>query len=353
MTGRVVDVPAMSHAAVLALLVVSACAVADDSTVESITSEVNVGAAGQFTVATTALQGALRDAQRATGALFTPLSQFPNTRGSCGVTFVDRTHAITAGHCVNVTDVPDQRPLTVEFYDVDPELDWHATAVLSGTFPGYDHPRLRDVPGYAVTQTACRVVVRCRYGNLACPANLVSAGVDIALLQCDPGLPADREPVEIAQQDDQVGPVTVFWFHEIYDAPMQSPLVGDPALDRFQHYTQYTTVNQNAHYATGLNELLPLISADFDASHPRRRLRRSGPVVWTDAYACHGTSGSGFMQQNLATGRFELLGPTINGGSDWAFTRLCADPATQQPGHASASYTAPEYTRTIARLANP
>jgi hypothetical protein len=199
----------MSHAAVLAVLAVSACAVADDSTVESMTSEVNVGAAGQFTVATTALQGALRDAQRATGALFTPLSQFPNTRGSCGVTFVDRTHAITAGHCVNVTDVPDQQPLTVEFYDVDPELDWHATAVLSGTFPDYDHPRLRDAPGYAVTQTACRVVVRCRYGNLA------------------------------------------------------------------------------------------------------------------------------------------------NGGSDWEFTRLCSDPATQQPGHASASYTALEYTRAIARLANP
>jgi hypothetical protein len=343
----------MFPVAVLAVMVVTACAVADDATVESITSEVNVGAAGHFTVATTALQGALRDAQRATGALFIPRLQFPNIRGTCGVTFVDRTHAITAGHCVNVTHVPDQRPLTVEFYDIDPELDWHAAATLSGTFPDYDHPRLRDAPGYGVTQTACRVVVRCRYGNLACPANLVFAGVDIALLQCDPGLPADREPVEVAQHDDQVGPVTVFWFHEIYDAPMQRPLAGDPALDLFLHYTQYTTIDQNAHYATELNELLPLISADFDASHPRRRLRRSGSVVWTDAYACHGTSGSGFMQQNPATGRFELLGPTINGTSDWATTRLCADPATQEPGRATASYTALEYTRAIAQLATP
>jgi hypothetical protein len=59
------------------------------------------------------------------------------------------------------------------------------------------------------------------------------------------------------------------------------------------------------------------------------------------------------MQQNLATGRFELLGPTINGASDWATTRLCADPATQQPGHDSASYTALQYTRAIAQLASP
>ena len=57
--------------------------------------------------------------------------------------------------------------------------------------------------------------------------------------------------IEVAQQDDQSGPVIVFWFHEIYDAPMQRPLPGNPALDRFLHYTQYTTFDQNAHYTTG------------------------------------------------------------------------------------------------------
>jgi hypothetical protein len=78
------------------------------------------------------------------------------------------------------------------------------------------------------------------------------------------------------------------------------------------------------------------LHAAFDRTRQPAGLRRSrwprAPIqpVW----------GSGFRRGM----RMELWRTT---------TRLCADPATQQPGRASASYTALEYTRAIAQLATP
>src|SRR4051812_46226752 len=72
-------------------------------------SHVQTAAEQHWQVATTALTGAIAQAQRATGALI--VQRFPDgvnqqtaddgtpIRATCGVTFIDRTHAITAGHC--------------------------------------------------------------------------------------------------------------------------------------------------------------------------------------------------------------------------------------------------------------
>lgn len=330
------------------------------------TSNVQRASAAHFTVATTALTVALAQAQRATGALIVPriLGGEPVTavdgtpiRATCGVTFIDRTHAITAGHCADDNDVPDpaERPLDVELIDVAPNANWQEAAKITGTFPDYEHPAITR--GYTKTTLSCTVVNRCLYGDYQCPPAAKAAGADILMLECPQGLPADREPVAVAASDaERSGAVKAFWFHEIYDAPI-GLTAGDEeaenAGDLFEHYTAADpNMVGNFHYFGGdRNQLLPLVSADWSATSPRRRLGRVGNTVWTDLFGCHGTSGSGVMQLDAKTGRYELLGPVANGGRDWGATRLCTDLATHRPGQQSLSYTALSFTQELAALA--
>jgi hypothetical protein len=320
-----------------------------------------------FDVVTTDMTGPVAEAQRATGALLVPrrspsgddsIVTAPDgttIRSTCGVTFIDRTHAITAAHCTDEIDIPDPsaRTVTVELYDVAPEVDWRSAAAVSGTFPDYSHPALAGTPGYVVTPLECVVEARCTYGTYRCPEPALSDGADIALLRCDP-LPADREPVAVAEVDDTIGPVKAFWFHEVYDAPVDLPPRLTPEYDLYLHYTRAdSTGAQNLHYfGDGRNDLLPLVSTAWPTGVERRRLGRSGTVVWTDIFACHGTSGSGVMQLDPTTNKYVLLGPVATASPDWGSDRLCANVRTIRQGRAAASYTALEYTRAMAKLAS-
>jgi hypothetical protein len=265
---------------------------------------------------------------------------------------VSRTRAITAAHCVPASDVrdPTVTQVLVQLIDVDREASASRRDAekLTGTFPAFEHSAI--AAGYRVTELACRVHARCGSGfdPFECPTEV---DADIALLECEGGLPSDREPVPIAADDDEHGPVTMFWFHEIYDAPFERPTSDDAqALDLFEHYTAYGRMESNFHYfGDQRNQLLPLVSVDWRDAGPRRRLGREHTTVKTDLFGCHGSSGSGIMQRNAATGRYELLGPTAQ-GITWPSTHLCVDLAAHRPGTASITYTATEYTRVVAAI---
>jgi hypothetical protein len=326
-------------------------------------SHVQTAAESHWQVATTSLTGALAQAQRATGALIVP--RYPDgvnqltaedgtpIRATCGVTFIDRTHAITAGHCADQDDVPDPptRSVQVQLIDVDTSSDWRDAAKISGTFPAYEHPAITR--GYSTTTLTCNIVHRCLYGNYECPPAATAADADIMMVECPEGLPADREPVPVAPSDDEQGAVKVFWFHEIYDTPTTVPAADDAAgQDLFAHYAAADpTMTQNFHYFGGdRNQLLPLISASWANGAERTRLGRRGNVVWTDLFGCHGTSGSGVMQLDPASGRFQLLGPTATASPDWGSKRLCTDVTLHRQGRANLSYTASDFTRELAAL---
>lgn len=350
------------------LAAVAACAQPPtaEEEVGDTTSNVQTAAEQHWQVATTSLTGAIAQAQRATGALIVP--RYPDgvnqqtaedgtpIRATCGVTFIDRTHAITAGHCADQDDVPNElaptRPVQVQLIDVTTSSDWRNAAKITGTFPAYEHPAITR--GYSVTTLTCKVVHRCDFGNYECPPNATAANADIMMVECPEGLPADRQPVDVAASDpERSGAVKVFWFHEIYDTPTLVPQANDTVnQDLFDHYAKADpNMIGNFHYFGGdRNQLLPLVSANWANGAERTRLGRTGNTVWTDLFGCHGTSGSGVMQLNARTGRFELLGPTATASNDWGAQRLCTDVTLHRQGRRNLSYTASEFTREMAAL---
>ncbi len=350
-----------SKTGLLALLLLAGCSDAATSTEDSSDSNVQLSSAKHYVVATN-LDAVLDAAQRATGALLVPRMDAAGKRvkaidgtpirSSCGVTFIDRTHAITAAHCADDVDVPDPTAtaLTVQFIDVDATADYKSAAKLSGTFPGYTHKTIDS--GYTATETSCHIIHRCKFGAYSCPPRATADDADIMMLSCSPGLPAGREPVAVAAGDPAKGAARVFWFHEIYTAPTSRPPAYDAAgTDLFNHYTTADeSGQQNLHYFEGRNQLLPLVSAEWSPGIPRTRLRREGTTVWTDLFGCHGTSGSGVMALDAATGKYQLLGPVATASADWGSARLCTDLATHRRGRASTSYTANDYTRELAAL---
>lgn len=329
-------------------------------------SHVQTAAETHWSVATTSLTGAIAQAQRATGALI--VDRYPDgvtqqtaddgtpIRATCGVTFIDRTHAITAGHCAPNDDVPNPRTrsVQVQLIDVDPSSDWRNAAKITGTFPAYEHPAITR--GYSVTTLTCNIVHRCgsSFGPYECPAATTAADADIMMVECPQGLPADREPVDVAASDaERSGAVKVFWFHEIYDTPVLVPAANDTVnQDLFDHYAKSDPdMKGNFHYFGGdRNQLLPIISANWANGAERTRLGRTGTTVWTDLFGCHGTSGSGVMQLNALTGKYELLGPTATASNDWGHERLCTDVALHRQGRRNLSYTASDFTRELAAL---
>jgi hypothetical protein len=323
--------------------------------VASTEGAVSEGAQG-FAVAA-GLTGAMRDAQRATAVVRGPLRAFDGSLrkgpdgtaivSTCGTTFVDRHHAVTAAHCVSSDDIPDPTTrLTLQFIDVDETTNWREAAKLTGIFPHYTHPPVAGT--YRVTESTCTVAVRCKSFDsspLNCPA--AATGADVAVLDCDPGLPDDRAPVGIAAEEPEPDAVVqAFWFHEVYDVPLQRPTSASGA-DLFDHYTAFDDdYEQNYHYFDGRNQVLPLISVPFASGEPRRRTG-SPPddptAFWTDILSCHGTSGSGIMHLG-PSGRYELLGPAI-GETSLGNGVLCLDPAKVLPGTLALSYTMSSFTR--------
>lgn len=334
----------------------------------------------QFTVASEA-SGPLHDATAATGTVFTPWFKYDRTperavdgtplRGSCGVTFVSPRYAITAAHCVdagNVWDPPNQ-PLTVQRYRVSGPIDISGATQLNNAFPAYTHGTLGPAQRYVTDRFECRLVSRCGYGEYQCAVNepdrALRSDVDIALLKCtlrpDPSV---YGYAPLAADDNAWGPVKMFWSHEIYGAPTEEPYGGIgpgvdyAAYDRWRHYTFLDAEAENFHYfGNERNQLLPLVSRDWyprDIPIFRRRLGRDGTVVWTDLFGCHGSSGSGVMQFNQNTGKYELLGPAIRpdvrafGGDGRA---LCVSAETHAPGERSLAYEALKYTQQMAQVA--
>jgi len=310
------------------------------------------------------------DDVQATGAVFVPMRRngAPVTKNgiaaryTCGVTFVTAHYAITAAHCVDSTAIPDPatQAIKVEQYHIEwcPRTKLEPAENVSGFYPFYQRTQLTEADNYYVSRyQQCKVVKRCSYGKYNC----TELDADIALIRCD-DRPSNAPSIAVASSDPQTGPVQNTWYHEVLNMPIVEPQPpANPnyfnqwiylqAKDTWDHYTLYnsTTPEDNFHYLDA-NQLFPLRSVPWPNGTPRRRLSRSGSVVWTDLFGCHGTSGSGVFQINPSTNKPELLGPVAN-GANWAYSRLCTDTASFGPGVANISYTANEYTRVLANWA--
>jgi hypothetical protein len=272
-------------------------------------------------------------------------------RGTCGVTFVAPHYAITASHCVRQENVnPAIHYVTVRNYDVTgaSTVSLLAAGVVTGMFPNYQPyygVPLGQVRGYTQMPYQCSVTSRCGFGKWNCP--YFSKDVDLALLHC-PSRPADAGWVPIASRDPQVGPVEMYWFHELLEMPVAPPPPGAPAelVDRYNHYTKYG-VAENFHYlASTMTALLPLRSLPWSATSPRMRLgAHTDDTTRTDLFGCHGSSGSGVFQRTN-NGGYELLGPAVNGGAFVGRT-LCTDGDAHQPGTANVYYLKNSFVKTL------
>jgi MYXO-CTERM domain-containing protein len=271
-------------------------------------------------------------AAMATGSLHSPFvssgapwlaSNGTRLRGSCGVTFVAPSYAVTAAHCVNA-NADDLGALEVEMYRPTAALEtgYLEATTLSGTFPDYVHGRLGPEQGYFVDRYDCTVAARCgdNYGPaIGCDA-LVSAQADVAVLHCA-GAPGNKYGyLDVAESDDMSAEVFMPWKHEVYDVEVYAPTTAEQT-DQYEHYVALTSQDANYHYlgkneaGVDQNQLLPLASVPFDVSMPRMKLSGSEYNVTTNLWGCHGTSGSGALQQS-GVGLWQLLGPARYGESE-------------------------------------
>lgn len=152
-------------------LFVTACS-GEAPDIRSTAQRVELDYAGTSYQVNLAPTGAIASAQRAEGTLFVPIldgnhdqkfSHGVPLRATCGVTFISRTMAITASHCVrspNVYDL-DNQTFTVQMYRPTANLAWSNATSLSGTFPDTTHTALTSGMGYHTEPFTCRVVKRC------------------------------------------------------------------------------------------------------------------------------------------------------------------------------------------------
>jgi hypothetical protein len=139
------------------------------------------------------------------------------------------------------------------------------------------------------------------------------------------------------------------WKHEVYDIAETEATTSD----KFRHYVQYPNQYADNYHYLDRNQLLPLETVAWpDGTWPRKVTDVNQLTVWTDALGCHGTSGSGFLQEDVVTGAWELLGPTALGGAAFAGL-LCqhlpgvgAQP-TPLPGRQHLGYSSLIQTRTV------
>jgi hypothetical protein len=235
--------------------------------------------------------------------------------GTCGVTFISPSYAVTAAHCVD----GELDALTVDMFRPTLELNESYLQVteLGGTFPDYTHNFIGADEGYFVDRYDCTVAVHCgaSYGDALNCADAQHTSYDIALLHCA-GRPGDVYGfLELASEDDIDAPLLMPWKHEIYDVPI------DVQDERYAHYTELVgDVAENYHYHMANSEgelnhqLFPLLSVPFEDGRPPSKLAL-GSYVQTDLTGCHGTSGSGALQQGRF-GYWQLLGPAVFGDGE-------------------------------------
>jgi hypothetical protein len=301
------------------------------------------------------------EALSATGAIFTPMPPYNDipVRGTCGVTFISPHYAITAAHCVSGVSSPASTALTVEQYDISAVsaatlADARRVTDLSPyPSPVWSHRTLTETDGYKVRRfNSCYVRKRCGFGPYYC-----SLPADVALVHCA-DRPASSPYMDVASSDPPLGgPVSMHWFHEVYDISPATPNPSDPiAADLYNHYVMAPPAGSqgdNFHYlGGGRNQLMPLVSLPWSGGQARSVViaPTPGAVVWTDLYGCHGTSGSGVYQINSASGRPELLGPVVQAGAGIG-SRLCFDGSTISPGNQLVGYTSNTYVNQLAATA--
>jgi hypothetical protein len=293
----------------------------------------------------------------ASGALLT--YQSIAVRGTCGATLISPSYVITSAHCVSGANVLPNDTVTLEMYRPERRLAnetiWRPRTQLTGTFPDYERIPFTSADGYHVDHFTCSVASRCgrSWGDANCPSSIAESG-DIALLHCE-GRPGARYGyVNVAKTELADVEVFVPWKHEVYDIPETEA----PTSDRFRHYVQYPAsgiIGENYHYlGDGRNQLLPLMSQPWPDGTPHYKLDAPSEFyVWTDILACHGTSGSGFMQRDVSSGEWQLLGPTTHGGGNLSGFLCHHNPGAigqreAIPGEGSVSYASLFQTSTLA-----
>lgn len=303
------------------------------------------------------------EASRATGALLVdyldasgrPLLAANGTRirGSCGATLIAPSYAITAAHCVDGATM-DLESVVLELYRPTPALDqgFLRATTLTGTFPNFDHPRLGEADGYFVDRYSCALVSRCSEdfgGPVDCDVVSGSA-VDTALIHCEgaPGLKYGF--LDVASEDDLQAEVFLPWKHEVYD------FAADTNDDRWEHYVAFTgDPSDNYHYfgregaGQEANQLLPLVFVPFGDGTPHSKLSVASTVT-TDLWGCHGTSGSGALQE-ATNGHWQLLGP-MTAGNPELDAYLCdhvpsLDGYSREPGTLGLGYQLLSTTRQL------
>lgn len=298
---------------------------------------------------------------------------------SCGVTFITPHFGITAAHCVdsesfdidwNNSSDPRDDKFVVQQFDTgairagldagNPLTAWTLLlhSIVNGTFPNYSQPnKLGCLNGYCITghYRECRVRYRCssRFGNENCPDAAKDDDVDIAMIHCA-DRPSSAAWADVTSANDKPGQsIDVHWYHELLNMPMDASDPNGPA-DGFEHYTAYNPPQNNPHPARRNNfhyshgdqhQMIPLVSSTFPSGTPYKVLNTWSETSSTNAYGCHGTSGSGVFFRNSVA----FLGPVTTGGSPIA-GRLCNDPSKMGENVVSFNYIRPKYSRMLEDL---
>ncbi|MGH1345887.1 MAG: hypothetical protein ACRBN8_30260 [Nannocystales bacterium] len=232
--------------------------------------------------------------------------------GTCGVTFVSPTIAVTAGHCLPGLSELDE----VEVRTPRVEAGFVPDPTISGVFPAYNHT---DAPGHSYDRYICKVRSRCYSGETPINCDITPSDIsvplsmsalDIGILDCDPVDGARHDYVNVADSVANSDGVALPWYHELYEPPLAEP----SASDFEEHYVQKLAYASNYHYigAGERHQMLPLLSTDYDGDRWRVVSPPTGVVISTNLRGCHGTSGSGVMRKDDELTP-ELLGPVTTG----------------------------------------